>query len=1220
MMRVLDPILITRGFALLLLTFSALATQQAHGQAIDYATKIQPIYNTHCIECHNAISPEGDMNLETNSYVNTVNFEGGNFGSFRVRPNFATRTLSAIYNVLVYNGSGASVGMGSWVATAQQKADLTNWIKQGALPDLSAPTVTNVSAATGPSAGGTVVTITGTRFGGVESFLPVVTFGGVAATNVTYEVSGSTSFTKIRCTTPPHAPGQVDVIVTTTAGGASAPLVNGFTYGASTNNNLAGLVPSYGTLSPSFSSVAQTYTLNVPYAVESIRFTPTTADSLATVQVNGAPTTSGTASGLINLTEGANVIPIVVTAENNSTKTYNVTVTRAPALTSATLSQLLPSTGTLSPAFNFATTAYMLTVPLETASFTLTPTLSASGATLTIDGQPATSGVASQLLPLNSSSVTVSLVVTAADTTTTQTYTVTVQRNFIGAPRIVMQPVPRLVEPGGAVTFSVEAVGSATLGYQWRKNGVNIAAATGSSYTVASAQVANAGTYSVVVTNSLGFITSDGALLTVVRAGVTGFPQITTQPQSALVALGTTATFSTVATGNATLVYQWRKAAVAQTGATATSFTTLPTTLTSAGTYSVLVKNADGSVVSAGARLGVLGTAASTKLFKVGTTATLTVVAAGEGLIYQWKKNGVDMVDSTSGEHIVTGTKAASLVIKGSTTADTDTYTCLVRMGAIFRESGAFSLKVYDKVPIIQLATNAALPDGIVSGSYHDGAGDPYAVPVDTSSDRAVVTFSQVGLPAGLKIDPVTGVIYGKPTVASKITLASPLGEPFKVTLTATNGVSKHSVVVLMHISPLPVAAVGTFNGLVARDASLSSGLSLNAAKTFSAGGTLNVTILGTGIISSGKLTLGALSYPFVNKVLDAEIGANPTATVVIARKLPLPNLTLAFSIDKTTGELTGTLTDGVAPTVNVQAWCNTLQPLALQGAYTAVLDFTPLQAPDPTGDVAYPQGNGFGTLTVTTKGATWSGKLADGTVATYATTLGSAGQVPLHLMLYTNTGSVHGWMQVAADNVVTPTNNGQPLLDGTVDWVKIAQAASSTNQNYKSGFALHKLTVAGGKYVKGTPLLGIADAGLNTTNAKLAFSEGGLTGPAPIVGASMASALNTTTFRLTSANTLVMPVAALNPATLTFSSFNAITGAFTGTCVLKNDPDPTDLVAPITELSRTVSFAGVLVPRVGINQGVGYFLLSKLPELGSPNTTLRTSPILSGQIVLGAK
>ena len=117
-----------------------------------------------------------------------------------------------------------------------------------------------------------------------------------------------------------------------------------------------------------------------------------------------------------------------------------------------------------------------------------------------------------------------------------------------------------------------------------------------------------------------------------------------------------------------------------------------------------------------------------------------------------------------------------------------------------------------------------------------------------------------------------------------------------------------------------------------------------------------------------------------------------------------------------------------------------------------------------------------------------------------------------------------------------------------------------------------------------------------------------------------MATALNTTTFRITSTNTLVMPAAVDNPATLKFTSFSATTGSFTGTCLLKNDPDPTDLVAPITQLSRPISFAGVLVPRVGINQGVGYFLLSKLPELGSPNTTLKTSAILSGQIVLGPK
>ena len=45
-----------------------------------------------------------------------------------------------------------------------------------------------------------------------------------------------------------------------------------------------------------------------------------------------------------------------------------------------------------------------------------------------------------------------------------------------------------------------------------------------------------------------------------------------------------------------------------------------------------------------------------------------------------------------------------------------------------------------------------------------------------------------------------------------------------------------------------------------------------------------------------------------------------------------------------------------------------------------------------------------------------------------------------------------------------------------------------------------------------------------------------------------------------------------------------------------------------------------MLVPRLSINKGIGYFLLSKLPQTGTPNTTLKTSDILSGSIELSAE
>jgi len=83
-----------------------------------------------------------------------------------------------------------------------------------------APTISNVSPNSGPPAGGTPVTISGTNFGAGAT----VAFGGVAATNV--NVVGATSIT---ATTPAHNEGAVDVTVTNTDGQV-ATATQGFTY------------------------------------------------------------------------------------------------------------------------------------------------------------------------------------------------------------------------------------------------------------------------------------------------------------------------------------------------------------------------------------------------------------------------------------------------------------------------------------------------------------------------------------------------------------------------------------------------------------------------------------------------------------------------------------------------------------------------------------------------------------------------------------------------------------------------------------------------------------------------------------------------------------------------------------------------------------------------------------------------------------------------------
>ncbi len=82
------------------------------------------------------------------------------------------------------------------------------------------------------------------------------------------------------------------------------------------------------------------------------------------------------------------------------------------------------------------------------------------------------------------------------------------------APVITAQPLSLTVSEGSSATFSVTATGTG-LNYQWRFNGSSMSGATASSYTIASVQGSDAGTYDVVVSNDGGSVTSSGAVLTV---------------------------------------------------------------------------------------------------------------------------------------------------------------------------------------------------------------------------------------------------------------------------------------------------------------------------------------------------------------------------------------------------------------------------------------------------------------------------------------------------------------------------------------------------------------------------------------------------------------------------------------------------------------------------------------------------------------------------------
>jgi hypothetical protein len=246
------------------------------------------------------------------------------------------------------------------------------------------------------------------------------------------------------------------------------------------------------------------------------------------------------------------------------------------------------------------------------------------------------------------------------------------------------------VTVGANVTFYATADGSPAPTFQWRKNGAPITGATGQTYVIASATLADAGTYSVVATNSLGSATSPDEVLTVTQTVVATNtpPTITTQPVATqTVSAGGSATFSVVATGSPTPAYQWRKDGVAIVGATTASFTLLAVTTSNSGKYSVVVSNTAGSVTSSDSALTVTDSSTvatstppvitvqpvASQTVAAGASVSMSVAATGSPApAYQWRKNGVN----------ITGATGATLAFGSVTATDSATYNVLVSNSA----------------------------------------------------------------------------------------------------------------------------------------------------------------------------------------------------------------------------------------------------------------------------------------------------------------------------------------------------------------------------------------------------------------------------------------------------------------------------------------------------------------------------------------------------------
>jgi uncharacterized repeat protein (TIGR03803 family) len=227
-----------------------------------------------------------------------------------------------------------------------------------------------------------------------------------------------------------------------------------------------------------------------------------------------------------------------------------------------------------------------------------------------------------------------------------------------GALQISEQPQGQTAYAGDSVSFSVATFGSLPVTYQWLKEGTNLM--DGGNISGSNARIlrltdlspADAATYSVVVSNSYGQVSSMGAVLQVNESA----PLIVSQPQSQTVLARVTATLSVQATGSGPLYFQWQEngASLADggdlSGSATPTLTLASVALSNAGPYSVVVSNSVGSVTSTLAVLTVQPPAAASSrlidLYSFTSTSSgpinpyAGVIQGTDGNFYGTTRNG----------------------------------------------------------------------------------------------------------------------------------------------------------------------------------------------------------------------------------------------------------------------------------------------------------------------------------------------------------------------------------------------------------------------------------------------------------------------------------------------------------------------------------------------------------------------------------------------------
>ncbi len=486
-------------------------------------------------------------------------------------------------------------------------------------------------------------------------------------------------------------------------------------------------------------------------------------------------------------------------------------------------------------------------------------------------------------------------------------------------PTISSPPQSQSIVVGQPVTFSATVVGS-SLSYQWKKDGnpIPAPAGTGATLTLSAVQPADAGNYTVLVSNTSGSAESDPATLSVITA-----PVIVAPPVSQSVASGSPLTLTVQATGTG-LSYQWFKEDTALQGASAVSPTYfVPAAfLVDAGNYTVRVSNAAGVAVGGPVSVSVISppivsTPPQSQTLAEGAPLTLNVSAVGVGLSYQWFFN----------EKAIPGPvgTASSLVIGAVKPSDAGVYSVVVSNSAGTASSGGATVVVVSAPVLVSGPKSQTLGAGspLVLSAEATGTGlsfqwrkDTVAIPAPagtastlsissaTPADSGVYTVSISNLAGSVTSEGATVTVLSIPSIVTG-PQGRTVAEGTALSLTASVSGSGLSYQWIKDGTPLP-APLGTsvaleFAAVKASDAGVYSLRVSNLAGTATSEGAA-VTVVSLPVIASEpkgvSVTLGSsftlealvtgtgLAFQWLkdNVALPAPLGTGSTLTIASAQ------------------------------------------------------------------------------------------------------------------------------------------------------------------------------------------------------------------------------------------------------------------------------------------------------------------------------------------------